>query len=76
MKTEESKIESQQGQLHIPVVMYSILVKVITEAYRIGYVDGYANIYNAEFVGGDQSKLMPIEGEEKVVSELMKKYCV
>jgi hypothetical protein len=75
MKTEESKLEAQQEQLHIPVVMHSILIKVITEAYRIGYDDGYADIYNAEFVGEDQSKLMPIEGEEKVVSELLKKYC-
>ena len=75
MNIEESKLESQQEQLHIPVVMHSILVKVITEAYRIGYDDGYANIYNAEFVGKDQSKLMPIEGEEKVVSESLKKYC-
>ena len=75
MNIEESKLEAQQEQLHIPVVMHSILVKVITEAYRIGYDDGYADIYNAEFVGVDQSKLMPIQGEEKVVSELLKKYC-
>jgi len=67
--------ENVEKELSISVVMHSILVKVITEAYRIGYDDGYANIYNAEFVGEDQSKLMPIEGEEKVVSELLKKYC-
>jgi len=75
MNIEESKLEAQQEQLHIPVVMHSILIKVITEAYRIGYEDSYANFYNAEFVGKDKSKLMPIEGEEKTVSELLKKYC-
>jgi hypothetical protein len=75
MNIEESKLEAQQEQSHIPVVMHSILIKVITEAYRIGYDDGYADIYNAEYVGEDKSKLMPIEGEEKVVSELLKKYC-
>ena len=69
MNIEESKLEAQQEQLHIPVVMHSILIKVITEAYRIGYDDYYAEIYNAEYVGEDKSKLMPIEGEEKVGSE-------
>lgn len=37
MKTEEGKLEAQQKQLNIPVVMHSILSKVITEAYRRGY---------------------------------------
>jgi hypothetical protein len=75
MKTEESKLEPQQEQLDIPVVMHSILVKVITEAYRIGFDDGYADIYNAEIVGTDKSQLMPIEGEEQTISGLLKKYC-
>ena len=75
MKTEESKLEAQREQLDIPVVMHSILVNAITEAYRRGYDDGYANLYNAEFVGEDQSKSLPIEGEDAVVSGLFKKYC-
>lgn len=75
MKTEESKLKTHNEQLDIPVVMHSILTNAITDAYRRGYDDGYANIYNAEFVGEDQSKSLPIDGEESVVSELIKKYC-
>lgn len=75
MKKEESKLEAQQEQLDIPVVMHSILANIITEAYRQGFDDGYANIYNEEFVGEDQSKSLPIEGEESVISGLLKKYC-
>lgn len=74
-KDKSTKLDNTDKKLHISDVMHSILVKVITEAYRNGYDDGYAHIYNEEFVGKDQSKLMHIEGEEKVVSELLKKYC-
>jgi hypothetical protein len=65
MSAEEGKLEAKD-----PID----LIKVITEAYKRGWYSGYANIYNAEFVGEDQSKLMPTEEEVDVVNELVNKY--
>jgi hypothetical protein len=36
MKTEESKLEAQLEQLNIPVVMHSIVLKMVYEAYIAG----------------------------------------
>jgi hypothetical protein len=36
MKTEESKLEAQREQLDIPVVMHSIVFKMVYEAYIAG----------------------------------------
>jgi hypothetical protein len=75
MKIDESKLESQQEQLHIPVVMHSILVKLIKDTYFKGYGDGYSVMYNEEFVGEDKTMLKDVCGVDKVVEDVMKKYC-
>ena len=36
MKTEDSKLEAQQEQLDIPVVMHSIVLKMVYDAYISG----------------------------------------
>lgn len=75
MNNEESKLEAQQEQLDIPVVMHSILVKLIKDVYFKGYGDGYSVMYNEEFVGSDKSMLKQIDGIDKVVEDTLKKYC-
>lgn len=44
-----------------------ILKRIVTEAYGMGYDDGYNEIYNSEFVGSDQTQLKEILTEEKVI---------
>lgn len=75
MNNEESKLDAQQEQLDIPVVMYSILVKLIKDVYFKGYGDGYSVMYNEEFVGEDKSILKQVDGIDKVVEDTLKKYC-
>lgn len=75
MKTEETKLEAQQEQLNIPVVMHSVLVEMLKEVYKRANADGSAEIYNAEFIGTNVHQALPIEGEEKVVNDVLKKYC-
>lgn len=75
MKTEGSKLEVQQKQLDIPVVMHSILVEMLKEVYKRANADGSAEIYNAEFIGTNVHQALPIEGEERVVNDVLKKYC-
>jgi hypothetical protein len=76
MKTDESKLEPQQEQLDIPVVMHSILVNMLKEVYKRANADGSAEIYNAEFIGTNIHQSLPIEGEDKVISDVLEKYCV
>ena len=75
MKTNEGKLEPQQDQLDIPVVMRSILVNMLKEVYKRANADGSAEIYNAEFIGTNIHQALPIEGEDKVISDVMEKYC-
>ena len=75
MKTEESKLEVQQKQLEIPVVMHSVLINMLKEVYKRANADGSAEIYNAEFIGTNIHQALQIEGEEKVVNDVLKKYC-
>lgn len=58
-----------------PDVMNSILVDLIKEVYQRAYNDGYAEIYNAEFVGEDKSKLIETEGLDNILNDVVKKYC-
>jgi hypothetical protein len=72
---KNKELNNTDKKLHISDIMNSILVNLIKEVYQRGYDDGHAEMYNAEFVGGGQIKLLEIEGIEQVVQDVIKKYC-
>tara|TARA_R100000900_G_C3301305_1_gene157781 strand:- start:42 stop:278 length:237 start_codon:yes stop_codon:yes gene_type:complete len=72
---KNTELDNSDKKLHISDVMNSILVDLIKEVYQRGYDDGHAEIYNAEFVGEDQTKLLEIEGVKHVVQDVIEKYC-
>jgi hypothetical protein len=72
---KNKRLNDTDKKLHISDVMNSILVDLIKEVYQRGYDDGHAEIYNAEFVGEDESKLIEIEGLDKILNDVVKKYC-
>jgi len=72
---KNTEVDNTDKKLHISDVMNSILVDLIKEVYQRGYDDGHAEIYNAEFVGEDKSKLIEIEGLDNILNDVVKKYC-
>jgi len=73
MKTEESKLEAQQDITTGISNCSCILVEMLKEVYKRTNADGSAEIYNAEFIGTNVQ--LPIEGEERVINDVLKKYC-
>jgi hypothetical protein len=72
---KNENIDNTDKKLHIPVVMCSILVKLIEDVYFKGYGDGYSVMYNEEFVGQDKTMLKEVDGVDKVIEDMIKKYC-
>ena len=72
---KNTEVDNTDKKLHISDVIDSILVDLIKEVYQRGYDDGHAEIYNAEFVGYDKSKLIEIEGLDNILNDVVKKYC-
>jgi hypothetical protein len=72
---KSTELDNTDKKLHISDVMNSILVDLIKEVYQRGYDDGHAEIYNAEFVGEDKSKIIEIEGLDNILNDVVRKYC-
>jgi hypothetical protein len=75
LKNLEQNLDKSNEKLHISDVMNSILVDLIKEVYQRGYDDAYAEIYNAEYVGVDKSKIIEIEGLDNILNDVVRKYC-
>lgn len=45
--------------------------EIISKAYKVGLNDGYAELYNSDYVGCDESKLKKIKGLKKVTNEIL-----
>lgn len=48
--------------------------EAIRSAYKAGYNDGDAVLYNSEYVGRDRSKEKEIEGEDNAVERITETY--
>lgn len=72
---KKTELDNTDKKLHISDVMHSILVEMLKEVYKRANADGSAEIYNAEFIGTNVHQALPIEGEGKVVNDVLKKYC-
>lgn len=49
----------------------NILINIITNAYEAGYDDGHAEVYNDEFIGEDESKLLHVNGKDVVIKRIL-----
>jgi hypothetical protein len=74
-KKQVENIDNSNEKLLLSDVMHSILVNMLKEVYRRANADGSAEIYNAEFIGTNIHQALPIEGEDKVISDVLEKYC-
>lgn len=48
---------------------------MLKEVYERANGDGSAEIHNAEFIGTNANQALQIEGEDKVIRDVLKKYC-
>ena len=70
---ENNNIEQKLKNSNKKLSLNDILDNIITDAYKYGYDDGYATIYNDEYVG-DKSQLLEIRGKNNIIQTLIKKY--
>jgi hypothetical protein len=72
---ESTNDENTDKKLIISDVMDSILHEMLTEVYEQGNNDGYNTFFNRECVGEDKRREQFVEGREKCILRLLKKYC-
>ena len=53
---------------------YSAFDGMIKEIYQIGFHDGYAELFNEDYVGEDTTKKVEIQGIDKTILQIRKKY--
>ena len=71
MKTEESKLEAQREQLDISVVMHSIVLKMVYEAYIAG-IEFHKN--NGDSITEDELYKRDLDFQN-LYNGMLSKYC-